>query len=121
MRDPLEEDAQRLTDILTAIADIERHQPSAPEMLLHDELLLVWMAYHTQVIGEASSRLSLEFRKNHPEQPWADIIGMRNVIVHDYGKVDAGEIWTAIHRDLPLLKAFVINTLAELAPGEGRQ
>src|SRR5258706_12392429 len=34
------------------------------------------------IIGEATRRLSQEFRANHPDIPWQAIAGMRNKLVH---------------------------------------
>ena len=40
------------------------------------------------VIGEAAARLPREFTDQHPDVEWADIIGFRNIAVHDYFSVD---------------------------------
>lgn len=55
------------------------------------------------VIGEATKRLSSEFRQRHPEIPWKEIAGTRDIIVHDYNRVDAERIWDVIQNDLPSL------------------
>ena len=44
--------------------------------------------YEIVVLGEAARRRSDEFRANHIEIPWKKIIGMRNVIVHQYDRID---------------------------------
>jgi uncharacterized protein with HEPN domain len=41
-----------------------------------------------EVIGEAAARVSGELKASHPEVPWADIIGMRNRLVHAYFEID---------------------------------
>jgi uncharacterized protein with HEPN domain len=119
VRDASQRDIQRLYDILDAIAAIDRHRRSGQEALFQDEMLLVWMAHHIQIIGEASSRLSPDFRRMHSDQPWPDIVGMRNIIVHDYWGVSAAEIWAAIARDIPRLKDFVVRTVADMESKEG--
>lgn len=55
------------------------------------------------VIGEATKRLSSEFRQRYPEIPWKEIAGTRDIIVHDYNRVDAERIWDVIQNDLPSL------------------
>ena len=62
------------------------------------------MIHHIQVIGEAASKLTASFRKNHGDIPWLQIIKMRHVLVHDYFGIDLAEVWTAAERDLPVLK-----------------
>jgi len=114
--DRQERDSQRLQDILDAIAAIERRLPRDKDDFLRDELLIVWMAFHVQTIGEASTRLSLEFRNTHVSQPWPRIIGMRNVIVHNYSQVDPNEVWNVVSRDILYLKDFVLAALAGMKP-----
>lgn len=56
------------------------------------------------------------FRSSHAEIPWAEIIAMRNILVHDYFRVDTDEVWAAVERDLPTLKQAVraiLNRLRE--------
>jgi uncharacterized protein with HEPN domain len=55
-------------------------------------------------IGDASKRLSLEARTEFPELPWVSIIGMRNILVHEYGRVDYGRVWTVLIEELPRLR-----------------
>ena len=56
------------------------------------------------ILGEAARKISLSFQQAHPEIPWADIIGMRNVLIHDYFEVDVKEVWKTIRSDLPVLR-----------------
>lgn len=37
-----------------------------------------------EVIGEAARKISQEKRQSHPEIPWAQLIGMRNRLIHEY-------------------------------------
>ncbi len=64
-----------------------------------------------EIIGEASKKLSAEFKKEYPNIPWKDIAGMRDKLIHDYFGVDVGVIWDTIERDIPLLKEYVIHLL----------
>ena len=51
------------------------------------------VAYQPQVIGEAAAHLRDEFRRAHPEIPWRDVIGMRNILVHAYERVAPDILW----------------------------
>jgi len=64
-------------------------------------------------ISELSWRISEEIRTKHPRIPWLDIKGMRNLIVHDYEKVDLSVFWDTIGDQLPELKSDLETILAE--------
>lgn len=67
------------------------------------------MIHHIQIIGEAASKLTATSRKSHAHIPWAQIITMRHVLVHDYLGIDLSEVWAVIERDLPVLKKQIHN------------
>src|SRR3989339_1050941 len=56
-----------------------------------------------EIIGEAATRVSQEFRNGHPEIPWRSIVSLRNRLIHGYDEVDFGIMWTIINDDLPSL------------------
>lgn len=64
------------------------------------------------VIGEATKRLSAEFKTRHSQIPWKDIAGMRDIVVHDYNRIDLETIWDVVQNDLPELIQF-LNSLQE--------
>jgi len=55
-------------------------------------------------MGEATKRLSTDFRKMHSDIPWKDIAGMRDKLIHDYFGVDIDTVWDTIVMDIPSLK-----------------
>jgi len=79
-----------------------------------DENLRLDPAHLVQVIGEAARRASPETQKAHPEIPWANIIGMRHKVVHDYLEVDEDIIWAVARVDLPAL----VKALERIVPPE---
>ena len=65
------------------------------------------MIRQLEIIGEATKRLSPQMLGRHPEVPWRQVAGMRDVLIHDYMGVDLERVWNVVQRDLPLLrKAF---------------
>jgi uncharacterized protein with HEPN domain len=110
VRDP----AERLRDILEAIAAIERHQDGDKTAFEADELLQTWFLRHLQIIGEAARALPMEVRTMAPELPWPKIIGMRNILVHGYFDIDTGIVWQAVTNDVPVLKPAIASLLAQV-------
>ena len=60
-----------------------------------------------RTIGQSVSRLSETLREAHPEIDWRSIIGLRNVLVHDYLGINLERIWDIIERDVPALQRTV--------------
>jgi uncharacterized protein with HEPN domain len=56
-----------------------------------------------EIIGEAASQLSSEYRGNHPNIPWDKIIGMRNRLIHAYFDIDYELVFSTVHSDIPIL------------------
>jgi len=59
------------------------------------------------VIGEAISRLSDQFCVTHSQIEWRKIRGLRNIVIHDYAKIDVDIIWSVISTELPALISFI--------------
>ena len=68
--------------------------------------------YQIQIVGEATKRLSREFREQHPELPWDDMAGMRDIIVHQYDRLNFDLIWRAIQQSIPEM----LEAIAPLLP-----
>ena len=85
----------------------------AYEQFTGDQNLRFALAHRVQIIGEAARRVSPGTRESI-DLPWADIIGMRHKIVHDYLSIDFDLVWSTAINDLPELIAVLERTL----PGE---
>jgi uncharacterized protein with HEPN domain len=67
-----------------------------------------------QTVGEAASKLDRDLQDNHAEIPWAQIIAMRNILIHDYFAVDLDEVWVAAERDTPILKKGILAIVDDI-------
>jgi len=110
----MRDDRERLLDIQDAVARIERYAARGRAAFDGDELIQAWIVRHLQIIGEASRGLTAPFRHSHPEVPWTNIIGMRNILVHGYFEIDLDVVWSVVENDLPDLKAKIQALLASL-------
>jgi uncharacterized protein with HEPN domain len=62
-----------------------------------------------EIIGEAAGNFPEDFRKKYPEIRWEEISGMRNVLVHEYFRVDLDLIWKTVEKDVPKLKKQILK------------
>lgn len=103
----MRDDRERLLDIMEAIESIERYADRGEAEFNRNELIQVWILHHVQIIGEACRGLSQPFREAHPEIPWTQVIGMRNILVHSYFGIDQAAVWAVTQHDLTDLKQNV--------------
>jgi uncharacterized protein with HEPN domain len=109
-------DAERLRNILDAIEQIRKYSSKGREAFDRDELIQVWMVHHLARLGEATARLSPKLRRRR-QAPWKQIIGMRNILVHEYFRIDPESVWAAVEIHLPALEKQLRELLAELEEG----
>lgn len=69
-----------------------------------NELLIDAVVRNFEIIGEASNHVPIVVQKTHPQIPWKQIIGLRNILIHEYFGVDVNAMWETIHIHLPVLK-----------------
>jgi uncharacterized protein with HEPN domain len=71
-----------------------------------DENLRIALVHLLQIIGEASSRVSAEFRERSPLVPWAAITGMRDRIVHDDLNINETVVWQTATEEMASMIAM---------------
>jgi len=101
-------DQESLIDIAAAIKRILRYTAniSRANLEVNDEKLSA-ILYQITIIGEATKRLSQTFREQHPEIPWREMAGMRNIIVHEYDQLDFDVIWDVVQNKLSSLQKLI--------------
>lgn len=103
-----------LIDILQAAADIQSYIIGMDESDFYsDKLLQDGVIRKIAVIGEASQRLPQTYRRTYNVVPWKKIIGMRNIVVHDYDEINLKEVWSVAKIDLPDLVVSIQKILKE--------
>jgi len=102
-------DMERLHDVLEAIERIETYTSDGGKRFFADELVQTWVLHHLQIAGEAISRIEPAFQHAHLEIPWKEIMGMRNILVHDYFGIDINVVWNVVEKELPELKITLLK------------
>ena len=104
----------RLQDILDAIAQIEIEQRKGKAAFEGSPLIQVWMVHHLMIIGEAVRSIDPALRQRYPSIPWRQVAGMRNILVHDYFRINEALVWETVDKDVPALKTEIERILSEL-------
>ncbi len=113
-------EALYLDDIVNAADSIARFLNGLEkENFLGDELRQSAVLQKLIVIGEAASRLSADFRTRHAGIEWPDIVGLRNIAVHQYFGVSWETVWNTATLDVPILHEQIAAILATEFPDEG--
>jgi uncharacterized protein with HEPN domain len=68
-----------------------------------DRILSLALVRLLEIIGEAAAGVSEESRSKFPGIPWAEIVGLRNRLIHGYDSVDLDIVWNIVKGDLPAL------------------
>jgi uncharacterized protein with HEPN domain len=71
------------------------------EQLVADPDLQAMVLWPLAVLDEAAAHVSEPFRTTHPEVPWRKIVGLRNVLIHDYSGVDMAAVVEVVRTQLP--------------------
>jgi uncharacterized protein with HEPN domain len=95
------------------LARIAQYVAGGREAFMHSTLIQDAVLRNLQTIGQSVSRLSEALRAAHPEIDWRSIIGLRNVLVHDYLGINLERIWSIIERDVADLQHTVEAILQE--------
>jgi uncharacterized protein with HEPN domain len=79
-----------------------------------DRTLRLALVRLLEVVGEAASRIPLDFREEHPEIPWFGVVGLRNRLIHGYDEVDYDIVWQILAEDIPALVVALEDAVSEL-------
>ncbi len=108
-------DRIRLQHILDAIQEIEFYLVDIDfDSFLKNSMMKFACIKQMEIIGEATNHISDEVKSQFSTIEWEQIIGMRNVFVHEYFGVDSNIVWDIIKGDIPELKdkvAEIVNSL----------
>jgi uncharacterized protein with HEPN domain len=107
------DDLTYLYHIRDNINDIIEFTAGDFDNLYNSDLIKKAVERSFQIIGEAASRLSEEFKLANNELNWRKIKDFRNKIVHDYFDIDYETVWSVIQNDLPNMSALIEKMIKE--------
>lgn len=97
-----------LQDILESISYIQRFLDGVSEEEFYENVEKQdAVLRRLEIIGEAVKHLPQEIRDDHPETPWRQIAGMRDIIIHEYFGITLEMVWIVATEDILDLKAKV--------------
>lgn len=95
----------RVRDVLASIAEIREFTNEITfDEFQDDRKTIRAVLYNLAIIGESVRGIPSELEVLHPEIPWNDVRGMRNVVIHEYFQVNLSIIWQTIQEDLVSLE-----------------
>jgi uncharacterized protein with HEPN domain len=108
-------DTLKVKDVLHAIQLIQSFTENETlASFIKSELIQSAVIRQFEIIGEAGTKISTSTQSAFPDTAWRSIKSFRNLLIHEYFKVDAGEVWTTIQNDMPGLKEQMEQILAYL-------
>jgi uncharacterized protein with HEPN domain len=99
-----------ISDILESINLIEEYTKNiTEEELSKNKLTQDAIVRRFEIIGEAVKNIPNNFRDKHPNIPWREIAGLRDVLIHGYFGINLIRVWKVIKEDLPKLKKELLS------------
>lgn len=110
-------DRLRLLHMLEAIREIQNYtRETDVKSFVENSMMYNASLRQLEIIGEAANHLSIEIHHEFPQVPWARIIGLRNLVIHEYFGIDDFSIWSVIQYNLPDLKEKIEHIILSRFP-----
>ena len=114
MRNNLGDEA-RLRHILDAVSEIQSYIKNTDiEEFINDSMKKFATVKQLEIIGEAANHISEEMKGKYSDIKWREIVGLRNILIHEYFGVDEYVVWGIITQDIPKLKSHIKRILSKL-------
>jgi uncharacterized protein with HEPN domain len=101
-------------DILEAMDKIDRYTEGlTSDSFAESEMVIDAVVRNLEVIGEASRYIPEDVRDKYPDIPWKRMVGLRNIVIHQYFGVDLSIVWEVVSRNLPETRPTLVEMLVE--------
>ncbi len=106
-----------LHDILESIEKIAQYvQGLTYEQFVQDSKTLDAVLRNLEIIGEAARHVPAAVQAHYPDVRWAQIVALRNRLIHGYFAVDEEIVWDIVVNELPGLRLQIERILQEIEP-----
>lgn len=104
----------RLRHIIEAVEKIQGYvNGMSLEEFLEDPKTSDATLRNLEIIGEAARLVPEYVTSRHQQVPWADMRAMRNIVAHEYDRVNLSTVWDTVHNDLPPLVPLLLQLLED--------
>ena len=100
----MKDDRIYLEHILECIDRLQRYTEDGRGVFLEPGIVQDAVLRRLQTLAETTQRLPEDRKAAHPDVPWREIAGFRNVLVHDYLGIDVEQVWSILVHDIPPLR-----------------
>ncbi|WP_455590826.1 HepT-like ribonuclease domain-containing protein [Bacteroides sp.] len=111
---------ERIEDAISLVLDKTKYIHSSDDFLTTPDgmftlsgvcMQLIFIGENVKVIDNKTDH---EYLKKYPDIPWTEIMGLRDIIAHEYHRIDAEEIYQVIKQDLPMLLSVIHRMKTQL-------
>ncbi len=119
MQNNNQRDIDRVEDVLEAIGHINAFTKDISfEDFFNSVLIQSATVRQFEIIGEATDKISLLVKETFFNVEWRSIKSLRNLLTHEYSKVNLSEVWNTIKNDLHTLKEQMEDVLIAISKDE---
>lgn len=102
-----------LTDIVKACDKVATYTAEGKASFYASEMAQDAVIRNLEIIGEASKNLTIETRAKASEQPWRQITGMRDKLIHQYFGVNLDRVWETASLIVPPFRLVIVALLKD--------
>jgi uncharacterized protein with HEPN domain len=105
-------DRERMLDMLEALDSLAKTLQNCSDIeFFSNDLIYSACAHKLTIVGEAAARMSPEARARNPHMEWQKVIGLRDVLVHEYFGIDRPMVWEVVITEAPPLREQIAALL----------